>query len=126
MPSDAPPGEEPRRVVVLGYQFWQRGFLGDPGIIGRKMQLVHKTYEIVGVMPPRFKWGEGEVYLPLHVTQDPHIDFAASLKLRTGLSVAQASAELQPILEEFAIQSPQRYPGKFLPSLPRIIYSYPN
>src|SRR5712691_4390918 len=124
IPSDAPPGEEPQRVVVLGYQFWQRYFLGDPGIIGSKMQLVHKTYEIVGVMPPRFKWGEGEVYLPLHVTQDPHIDFAASLKLRPGVSAAQASAELQPIVEEFARQSPERYPEKFRVGLKSIIEVY--
>jgi putative ABC transport system permease protein len=124
IPSDGPPGEEPQRVVVLGYQFWQRYFLGDPGIVGRKMQLVHKTYEIVGVMPPRFKWGEGEVYLPLHVTQDPHIDFATSLKLRPGVSVAQASSELQPILEEFARQSPERYPDKFRVSLKSIIEVY--
>jgi len=124
IPSDGPPGEEPQRVVVLGYQFWQRYFLGDPNIVGRKMQLVHKTYEIVGVMPPRFKWGEGEVYLPLHVTQDPHIHFATSLKLRPGVTAAQANAELQPILEEFAKQSPDQYPEKFRVSLRSIIDVY--
>jgi putative ABC transport system permease protein len=44
IPSDAPPGQEPQRVVVLGYQFWQRYFLGDPAVVGRSIQLVHKTY----------------------------------------------------------------------------------
>jgi putative ABC transport system permease protein len=88
------------------------------------MQLVHKTHEIVGVMPPRFKWGDGEIYLPLHVTQDPHIDFATSLKLRPGVTAAQASAELQPILEEFARQSPESYPEKFRVSLRSIIDVY--
>jgi predicted permease len=124
IPSDAPTGEEPQRVVVLGYQFWQRYFLGDPNIIGRKMQLVHKTYEIVGVMPPRFKWGEGEIYVPLHVTQDPNIRFATSLKLRPGVTAAQASAELQPIMEEFARQSPDHYPDKFRVNLRSIIEVY--
>jgi predicted permease len=124
IPSDAPYGEEPQRVVVLGYQFWQRYFLGDPHIVGRKIQLVHKTYEIVGVMPPRFKWGDGEIYLPLHVTQDPHIDFATSLKLRPGMTAAQASAELQPILEEFAKQAPENYPEKFHVTLRSIIEVY--
>src|SRR4249920_3915797 len=56
IPSDAPPGEVPQPVVVITYQFWQRYFLGDPGVIGKKIQLVHKPYQIVGVMPPRFKW----------------------------------------------------------------------
>ena len=124
IPSDAPPGEDPQRVVVLGFQFWQRYFLGDPNIIGRKMQLVHKTYEIVGVMPPRFKWGEGEIYLPLHVTQDPHINFASSLKLRPGVTAERASAELQPILEDFAKQSPERFPDKFRVKLRSIIEVY--
>ena len=124
IPSDGPPGEDPQRVVVLGYQFWQRYFGGDPNIVGRKMQLVHKTYEIVGVMPPRFKWGEGEIYLPLHVTQDPHINFASTLKLRPGVTAAQASAELQPILEDFAKQSPERFPEKFRVTLRSIIEVY--
>jgi putative ABC transport system permease protein len=111
--SDAPPGEDAQRVVVLGYQFWQRYFLGDPGVIGRKIQLVHKSYEIVGVMPPRFKWGQAEIYLPLKVTQDPNIGFAVSYKLRPGVTVAQASAELQPIMEQFAKQRPSQYPEQF-------------
>jgi predicted permease len=113
IPSDAPPGEDAQRVVVLGYQFWQKYFLGDPGIIGRKIQLVHKSYEIVGVMPPRFKWGQAEIYLPLKVTQDPNIGFGVSYKLRPGVTMAQASAELQPIMEQFRKQRPSQYPEQF-------------
>src|SRR5438067_6758965 len=30
IPSDAPPGQEPQRVVVVSYQFWQRYYMGDP------------------------------------------------------------------------------------------------
>jgi predicted permease len=63
-PSDGPTGQEPERVVVLGYKFWQRYYGGDPAIVGRTIQLVHKNYRIVGVMPPRFRWREGEIYLP--------------------------------------------------------------
>src|SRR5438876_204008 len=32
IPADAPPGEEPARVAVLGYQFWQRYYTGDPAV----------------------------------------------------------------------------------------------
>ncbi len=124
IPSDAPTGQEPQRVVVLGYQFWQRYFLGDPAVIGRKMQLVHKTYEIVGVMPPRFKWGAADIYLPLHVTQDTHITFGASLKLRPGVTPAQADAELQPILEQFAKEAPDHYPEQFRVTLRSIVEVY--
>jgi putative ABC transport system permease protein len=124
IPSDAPTGQEPQPVVVLSYQFWQRYFLGDPGVVGRKMQLVHKTYEVVGVMPPRFRWGAADIYMPLRVTQDTHINFGASLKLRPGVTAAQANAELQPILEQFAKEAPGHYPEQFRVSLRSIIEVY--
>jgi hypothetical protein len=97
VPSDAPPGEEAQPVVVLSDGFWQRYFMGDPNVVGRKIQLVHKTYEVVGVMPPRFKWGEQDVYRPLKITHDPNIGWGASIKLRPGITRAQANAELQPL-----------------------------
>ncbi len=124
IPSDAPPGQPAQPVVVLTYQFWQRYFVGDPNVVGRTIQLVHKPYQIVGVMPPRFKWGEADMYLPLKVTQDPNIRYGASLKIREGVSDAQASAELQPILEEFAKQSPTQYPDTFKVKLRSIVEVY--
>lgn len=123
-PADAPFGQEPQRVVVIPYQFWQRYFLGDPNVVGRKIQLVHKTYEIVGVMPPRFKWGEADLYLPLKVTADPNNYFGVSLKLRPGVTVKQANAELQPIFEEFAKAAPTHFPEGFRVNLQNIIQIY--
>ena len=124
IPSDAPPGQPAQPVVVLTYQFWQRYFVGDPNVVGRTIQLVHKPYQIVGVMPPRFKWGAADMYIPLKVTQDPNIRYAASLKIREGVSEAQASAELQPILEEFRKQSPTQYPESFKVKLRSIVEVY--
>jgi len=111
-------------VVVLPYQFWQRYFLGDPDVVGRKIKLVHKSYEIVGVMPPRFKWGDADLYLPLKVTSDPNNYYGASLRLRPGITVAQANAELQPIIEGFAKLAPTRYPETFRVNLQSIIDVY--
>jgi predicted permease len=124
IPSDAPPGQSPQPVVVLTYQFWQRYFMGDHNVVGRTIQLVHKPYQIVGVMPPRFKWGAADMYLPLKVTQDPNIRLAASFKLRPGVTAAQASAELLPILQEFAKQSPAQYPNDFKVKMPSIVDVY--
>ena len=124
MPSDAPFGQEAQPVVVIGYQFWQRYYLGDPRVVGRTIQLVHKPYQIVGVMPPRFKWANVDMYLPLHVTRDPKIYFAASLKLRPGVTTAQANSDLQPYLEQFAKESPERYPEKFRANLRSITELY--
>jgi predicted permease len=124
VPADAPPGQEPQPVTVLTYQFWQKYYLGDPNVIGRKIQLVHKPYQVVGVMGPRFKWGDPDIYVPLKVTQDPNITFGASIKLRPGVTLAQADAELQPLFEEFAKQSPTNFPDKFRVNLRSIVDLY--
>jgi putative ABC transport system permease protein len=124
IPSDAPYGKDAQPVVVIGYKFWQRYYLGDPNVIGRTLQLVHKPYQIVGVMPPRFKWANVDMYLPLHVSNDPKIFLNASIKLRPGVTTAQANADLQPYLEQFAKEAPERYPDKFRANLRSITELY--
>ncbi|HXA49391.1 MAG TPA: ADOP family duplicated permease, partial [Candidatus Acidoferrum sp.] len=124
VPSDAPTGKEPERVVVLGYRFWQRYYGGDPDVVGRTIQLVRKPYQIVGVMPTRFRWREADIYLPLKFTLDPNTGFGLTLKLRPGISAGRANAELQPILEQFAKESPTRFPDAFRVNLRSIIELY--
>ena len=124
IPSDAPPGQTPHPVVVLTNAFWHRYYMGDPNVIGRTIRLVHKPYQVVGVMPPRFKWGNPDIYVPLKVTQDANIRYAASIKLRAGVNPEQASAELQPIIEEFAKAAPANYPDKFKVKLRSIVEVY--
>jgi len=110
IPADAPEGQDPQPVVVLGYQFWQRHYNGDPGVIGRTLQLVHKNYTIVGVTPPRFTWGDGDVYLPLKLTNDPSRAYWPMIKLRPGVTRAAANAEFQPLMEAFAKETPGHFP----------------
>lgn len=125
IPSDAPFGQDPQPVVVLGYKFWQRYYMGDPGVIGRTIQLVHKPYQIVGIMPPRFRWRDAEIYVPLRVTNDPNVLFGAAFKLRPGVTAAQAEADIQPYLEQFAKQNPAWYPeGHFRAHVRSIIELY--
>lgn len=111
--SDAAAGQDPQPVAVLGYQFWQRYYNGDPGVVGRKLQLVHKPYLVVGVMPQRFTWGDGDVYLPLALTRDPKKDFAPTIRLRPGVSHETADSEFQPMLEQFAKETPAHFPKEF-------------
>jgi predicted permease len=124
VPADAPPGQDPARVVVLGYQFWQRYYSGDPTVLGRTLQLVRKNYQIVGVMPPRFRWREADIYMPLKVRIEPTIHYGVNVKMRPGVAAAEANAELQPILQQFAAQSPGRYPDSFRVNLRSIIEMY--
>ena len=113
IPSDAPDGQDPQPVVVLSYLFWQRHFNSDPAVIGRNLQLVHKNYTIVGVLPPRFTWDDAAVYLPLKLTNDSTISYGPLLRLRPGITHAAANAELQPLLDQFARETPTHFPKKF-------------
>jgi putative ABC transport system permease protein len=111
-PSDSPDGQEPQPVVMLHYRFWQRQFHGDPAIVGKTLELDHKKYTIVGVTRPNFTWGWGaDVYLPQEVGEK---DWSGVVvKLRRGVSLAAADAELQPLLERFAQEQPDTFPKPF-------------
>ena len=112
-PSDAFDGQDPQPVVVLSYKFWQRHFNGNRSVIGQTLELSHKTYTIIGVAPPRFTWYSGDVYLPLKLNQDPGPVFTVNLRLRPGITRQAANAALQPLLEQFAHDTPKRFPQHF-------------
>ena len=124
LPSDAPEGEDPQPVVLLSYKFWQRHFNADPTVIGRNLQLVHKNYTVVGVMPSRFTINDADVYLPLKITSDPNVYLTPRLRLRPGVTRAAADAELQPLLEQFAKDAPSHFPKKFRVHVRGIIDRY--
>jgi putative ABC transport system permease protein len=109
-PSDAVDGQDPQPVVVLGHKFWQRHFNSDATVIGKTMQLARKNYTIVGVAGSRFTWGDGDVYLPLKITQDQVKGFYAGVRLRPGVSHAQANAALQPLIDQFRKETPKHFP----------------
>lgn len=113
-PSDAIDGQDPQPVVVLSYKFWQRHFNGDRTILGKTMQLVRKNYTIVGVAGSRMTWGDGDVYLPLKVTGDQVKSFYAGVRLKPGVSHAQANAALQPLIDQFAKETPKHFPPDHL------------
>ncbi|MBT9331164.1 ABC transporter permease [Paracidobacterium acidisoli] len=110
MPSDAVDGQDPQPVAVLGYKFWQRHFSSDPTVLGRTIQLVRKNYTIVGVAAPRFTWDDGDVYLPLKINQDPSRGYYVGLRLKPGVTHAQASSALTPLIRQFAKETPSHFP----------------
>jgi predicted permease len=113
LPSDAPDLQDPQPVAVLSYNFWRRHYNSDPGIGGKNIQLVHKDYTILGVLPSRFTWMDGDVYLPLKMSQAQDLTYDANLKLRTGVSIEAAEAELLPLLQQFEKERPNTYPPQY-------------
>jgi putative ABC transport system permease protein len=113
LPSDAPDGQDPQPVAVLSYNFWRRHFNSDSTIVGKSIQLVHKDYTILGVLPPRFTWMDGDVYLPLKMSQAQDATYNTSLKLRSGVNTEAAEAEFRPLLQQFDKERPNYYPAQY-------------
>jgi putative ABC transport system permease protein len=109
-PSDAIDGQDPQPVVVLGYKFWQRHFNSDPAVLGKTIQLVRNNYTVVGVAASRFTWGDGDVYLPKKITQDQTLGYYVGIRLKPGVSHTQADAALQPLIQQFARETPKHFP----------------
>ena len=112
-PQDAPEGQSPQPVVVLSYRFWQRHFASNPAVLGQTLQLDHKSYLIVGIAAPRFRWYSADVYLPLNLTADPVPIFMVNFRLKPGEGRAAADAALQPLMEQFARETPKHFPEHF-------------
>jgi len=86
-------------VVILGYGFWQRGYGGDPHVIGRSLRVEGVPHTIVGVLPAAFNTvlGPGDVVLPTAVPVDSR-DYSrngtvALARLAPGADIAAVSAQ---------------------------------
>ncbi len=113
LPSDAPDGQDPQPVVVLSYKFWKRHYNGDPSVVGKTIQMVHKTYSVIGVMPQHFGFMGPDVYLPLKLSGSISEQYGTFVKLRTGVKPEIAATELQPYFREFQKQTPDHYPKEY-------------
>lgn len=101
-------------VVLIGERLWQREFGGDPSIIGRRANVDGVLRQVVGVMPARFHWPSSstELWLPIGIdparTASAAFDYRGVARLRDGVSVEAADADLQRLLPEV----PVAYPGR--------------
>jgi predicted permease len=99
-------------VAILEYGFWQQAFGGDPGIIGRTVGFSGISYEVVGVLASGAraeKPTQPDVWVPFRI--DPASNnqvhyFRAMGRLKPGVTLAAANAQLALTTEEFR----RRYP----------------
>ncbi|MGB8537129.1 MAG: ABC transporter permease, partial [Acidobacteriaceae bacterium] len=124
IPADAPDGKDPQPVAVLGYKFWQRHYRGDPSVVGKTIQLNHKSYTILGVMPVRFTWRDGEVYTPLKMASDQLHRYSPQIKLKPGVTMAAAAAEFRPLYQQFDKQIPNVFPKQYKISVRSLADTY--
>jgi putative ABC transport system permease protein len=100
-PEEHQPGSAP--VAILSHAFWQRRFGGDPAIIGQSVKLNGRSRQVIGVMPPGFKFiQKADVLLPLALELPSKGTLSITLKrifgrLKPGVTPDQARSELEPI-----------------------------
>jgi predicted permease len=95
------PGRD--REVILGYALWQRRYGGDRSIVGRKITVDARPYEVVGVMPPGFSFPQrGEIWVPFAPEEwmrgRGNRGIAGAIgRLKPGVTLEQARADLATI-----------------------------
>ncbi len=92
--------------MVLTYSYWRRKFGGDEAVIGRNLSIDGRPSQVVGVMPPRFRFldltPEIEVILLLHLDSKQAFlgDFGlnAIARLKPGVTLADAETDVERML----------------------------
>jgi putative ABC transport system permease protein len=111
-PADAEPGTPP--VVVLSYKAWESKFGGDPKIIGRTLILNRRPTTVIGVMPPRFRLQDSDMFFPVtfpEPTERGQHEFVSSIgHLKPGVSIQQAAAEAAVLFKGYAALYPKEHP----------------
>src|SRR5581483_6893926 len=92
-------------ITLLSHAFWQEKFGGDPAIVGKAISLDRDSYTVVGVLPPGFEFfRKDDLFIPLSVSLSPvdlgrgnHSGLNALARLKDGVSVEQAGAEMDAL-----------------------------
>ena len=101
-------------VVVLSYGLWQLNFGGSPDILGKVINLDSQPYTVVGVLPAGFQILQpADVFLPfmpwaktLPDDRNWHPGIIPLARLKSGVTIAQASVEMLGITKRLEQQYP--------------------
>ena len=115
-----------RKVAILGYGLWQRAYGSDRGIVSRTITLEGEPYEVIGVMPRGFEFPEGtELWVPLTLSERALRDnqrgahyLAAVGRLRPGVTVQQATDDLNAIEMRIGARFPDKLDGYSVVAVP--------
>lgn len=109
-------------VLVLSYQYWRSSHGGDPTIVGRTFQMNNRPHTVVGVLPPIPQYpNEQDVYMPTSQCPARASDQFKSNRnsrmmgvfgrLKPGVPVAQAQADLSTLASNLQNRYPDSYPA---------------
>ncbi|MGB8472960.1 MAG: ABC transporter permease [Candidatus Acidiferrum sp.] len=117
-PADYEPGAPP--VFVLRYKTWVNRFNADHSILNKTFVLNGTARTLIGIMPPRFGWGDSDLWIP----EKPSIADTTSPggfkrywfllgHLKPGITERQAQADLVLIAQRLSKVYPKDYPKHF-------------
>lgn len=103
-------------LAVISDHLWQQLFNRDPQVLGRTLNLGNQPYTVVGVMPPQMLSPRTvEVWMPLMrrtdnatwQTRDNHPGLFGWGRLKAGVSIETALAEMKTITARLEKQYPE-------------------
>jgi len=119
--ADGNPGAPP--VFVMSYRLWAKQFNKDPAVVGTSMTLNDRPMTLVGIMPPRFLWGNNDIWMPFPwshadvniggATGNQPLHLAALARLKPGVSLQAAAADLNVIGQRLSKIYPKDFPQHF-------------
>ncbi|HEY6181976.1 MAG TPA: ABC transporter permease [Terriglobales bacterium] len=98
-------------LAVLSYDYWQRRYAASPSAVGESITLNGEPYTIIGVLPAEFrKVFPADVVVPFDNDKLKSVDSDLGVlgRLKPGVSLEQASAEMTVIMEDMGRQRPDR------------------
>ena len=108
-------------ATVLSYGTWRTRFGADSAIVGKSVMLDGEPYQVVGVLPPDFKYFQQKIdlYTPIglraklhsYVLRGNHQGITGLARLRPGVSLTAARAELDGIAKRLEQQYPETNSG---------------
>jgi putative ABC transport system permease protein len=114
-------------AVVLTHAFWTSHFPGDTGVVGRTVLVSGRPRTIVGVLPAvatEYPAGEYDMWMPLVIPEDSYLrgryslQLSAIARLRPGVTVDRANAELAVFSRRLASEYPQTNTDRTLQATP--------
>jgi putative ABC transport system permease protein len=115
-----------KKVALISDGLWKRRFGGSRGVIGQYITLDGVQREIIGVLRPNIKLPRAaQVYIPLddlraekdYLNRDNHPGFSALGRLKSNLTLAQATADLNNIAAELERRYPDSNTGRRVTAL---------
>ncbi len=118
--ADYEPGAPP--VFVLRYKTWVKEFAADPNILNKNFALNGTLRTLIGIMPPRFGWGDADLWIPekpsptvvstAYAGAFPRYWFFLG-HLKHGVSMKEAVADVTIVANRLATVYPKDYPKHF-------------